>query len=38
MQNREIPVVTFGKSVRCPRESLLGFIRTRTEQPAGAAA
>ncbi len=38
MQNREIPVVTFGKSVRCPRESLLGFIRSRTEQPAGVVA
>lgn len=31
MQRREIPVVMFGKSVRCPRESLLGFIRQRTE-------
>ena len=35
MQRREIPVVTFGKSVRCPRESLLGFIRQRTERPTG---
>ena len=35
MQRREIPVVTFGKSVRCPRESLVGFIRQRTEHPAG---
>jgi excisionase family DNA binding protein len=35
MQRREIPVVMFGKSVRCPRESLLGFIRQRTEQPTG---
>ena len=33
MQKRQIPVVTFGKSVRCPRESLLGFIRRRTELP-----
>jgi len=33
MQRREIPVVTFGKAVRCPRESLLSFIRTKTEQP-----
>lgn len=38
MQRREIPVVMFGKSVRCPRESLLGFIREKTEQPTGAAA
>ena len=33
MQRREIPVVTFGKAIRSPRESLLGFIRQRTEQP-----
>lgn len=33
MQRRQIPVVTFGKSVRCPRGSLLDFIRQRTEQP-----
>jgi excisionase family DNA binding protein len=37
MQRREIPVVMFGKSVRCPRESLLGFIRARTEHPSGEA-
>ena len=33
MQRREIPVVTLGKSIRCPRESLLAFIHARTEQP-----
>ena len=38
MQRREIPVVMFGKSVRCPREALLGLIRQRTEHPAGVAA
>ena len=38
MQHRQIPVVLFGKSVRCPRESLLGFIRERTELPVGNAA
>jgi excisionase family DNA binding protein len=31
MKQRQIPVVTFGKSVRCPRESLLTLIRDRTE-------
>jgi excisionase family DNA binding protein len=35
MQGRQIPVVTFGKSIRCPRESLLSFIRERTELPVG---
>jgi excisionase family DNA binding protein len=30
MQRREIPVVTFGKAVRVPRESLLLQIRERT--------
>ena len=38
MQRREIPVVTFGKSIRCPRESLLSFIRARTELPPGGVA
>ena len=38
MQHRTIPVVRFGKAVRCPRESLLNFIREQTEQPAGASA
>ena len=38
MQHRTIPVVTFGKSVRCPRESLLNFIRENTQQPTGGAA
>jgi excisionase family DNA binding protein len=37
MQTRQIPVVTIGKSVRSPRESLLTFIRDRTHQPAAAA-
>lgn len=35
MQHREIPVVTFGKAVRCPREALLGFIREKTQHPSG---
>ena len=35
MQRREIPVVTFGKSVRVLIESLLNFIRGRTELPVG---
>jgi excisionase family DNA binding protein len=35
MQHREIPVVTFGKSIRVPREALLEFLRARTQQPAG---
>jgi excisionase family DNA binding protein len=38
MQRREIPVVTLGKSVRVPRESLLDFIRAATQPPAGVAA
>jgi excisionase family DNA binding protein len=38
IQRREIPVVTFGKSVRVPRESLLTFIRAATQQPAGGTA
>ena len=38
MQRREIPVVMFGASVRCPRESLLNYIRQRTEHPSGSAA
>jgi excisionase family DNA binding protein len=33
MATRQIPVVTFGKAVRCPRESLLKFIAEKTEQP-----
>jgi len=33
MQRREIPVVMLGRSVRCPRESLVSFIRGRTELP-----
>ena len=38
MSMREIPVVRFGKAVRCPRESLLSFIRENTQQPSGAVA
>ncbi len=38
MQRREIPVVTFGKSVRCHRESLLTFLRQNTQQPASSVA
>jgi excisionase family DNA binding protein len=38
MQRREVPVVTLGKSVRVPREPLLDFIRTATQQPANPAA
>jgi excisionase family DNA binding protein len=38
MQHRTIPVVTFGKAVRCPRESLLDFIREQTQHPTGVAA
>jgi excisionase family DNA binding protein len=38
MQRRELPVVTFGKSVRVPREPLLDFIRAATQPPANPAA
>jgi excisionase family DNA binding protein len=34
MQHQEIPAIRFGKTVRCPRESLLSFIQGRTLQPA----
>lgn len=37
MQNREIPVVTFGKAVRSPRADLLALIRSRTEGPTSGA-
>ncbi len=38
MQRREIPVLTLGRAVRCPRESLLRFLEAHTQQPGGAAA
>ena len=38
MQRGEVPVIRLGKSVRVPREALLEFLRSRTQQPAGAAA
>lgn len=34
MQKRQIPVVNFGKSVRCPREALIDLISEMTTQPA----
>lgn len=37
MARREIPTVTFGKSVRCPRRALLALIENRTELQVGAA-
>ena len=36
MQNRELPVVTFGSAVRVPRAALEAAIRARTEGGAAA--
>ena len=38
MHERAIPVLTFGKSVRCPRAALLEFVVANTQQSGAAAA
>jgi excisionase family DNA binding protein len=38
MRRRKLPVITFGRSIRCPRESLLNFVKTNTEEPVKGAA